>query len=44
MGERTGETTKYFCALESHNFTNKIVLKLQTAMGEIINDQKKIMN
>ena len=36
--------TKYFCALESHNFMSKIVPKLQTAKGEIINDQKKIMN
>ena len=36
--------TRYFCALESHNFTSKIVPKLQTAKKEIINDQKKIIN
>ena len=39
-----GEKTKYFCALESHNFMSRIIPKLQIAKGEIINGRKKIMS
>ena len=35
--------TKYFCSLESRNFTNKIIPKIQKENGVIISDQNEIL-
>ena len=35
--------TKYFCSLESHNFTSKIIPKLVNENGKIITQQNQIL-
>jgi hypothetical protein len=32
--------TKYFCGLESKNYTSKIIPKVEKDNGEIVTDQK----
>ena len=35
--------TKYFCGLESKNYTSKIIPKVEKDNGEIVTDQKEIL-
>jgi hypothetical protein len=34
--------TKYFCGLESKNYTSKIIPKVEKDNGDIVTDQKEI--
>ena len=36
--------TNYFLSLEKHNFTSKIIPKIETNDGKILTDQPKIVN
>ena len=36
--------TNFFCNLEKHNYTSKIVPKLETNNREILTDQHEILN
>ena len=36
--------TNFFCNLEKHNFTSKLIPKLEKQDGEIISDQFQILN
>ena len=36
--------TKFFCSLETHNFINKTIYKLETDNGNIISDQQLILD
>ena len=36
--------TKFFCNLEKHNYTSKIIPKLETNNGKIVTDQHEILN
>ena len=35
--------TKYFCALETHNYLNEIIPKLETSKGRMLTDQLDIL-
>ena len=37
------KSTKYFCGLESKNYTSKIIPKVEKDNGEIVTDQKEIL-
>ena len=36
--------SKYFCNLESHNYVNKIIPKIEKEDGTFIKDQDQILN
>ena len=43
MGRRRGKPSKYFCHLESRNFTNKLIPKVEEDNGNVILDQQAIL-
>ena len=42
--EMAGRPTKYFLNLEKTNFNKKTILSLENERGEIINDEKQVLN
>ena len=42
--EEDEKPTNFFCNLEKHNYTSKIIPKLETNDGKIITDQQEILN
>ena len=42
--EEDEKATNFFCNLEKHNFTSKLIPKLEKQNGEIISDQFQILN
>ena len=42
--ENGEKPTKYFCSLEKRNYTNKTITKLVNTEGNVIVDQKLILN
>ena len=42
--EEDEKVTNFFCNLEKHNFTSKLIPKLEKQNGEIISDQFQILN
>lgn len=41
--ENSEKPSKFFCSLESHNYSSKIIHKLENEHGELINDQNQIL-
>ena len=42
--EDNEKPTNFFCNLEKHNYTSKIIPKLETNNGKIVTDQHEILN
>ena len=42
--EDNEKPTNFFCNLEKHNYTCKIIPKLETNYGKIVTDQYEILN
>ena len=43
MGGTGGKPTKYFCGLESRNYTSKTIFKVKKDNDSIVNKQEEVL-